>query len=50
LGHESITTTHHYVEANILMKEKALSKLSDPGGKMVRYKAEDKLLAFLDSL
>ncbi len=50
LGHESIITTHHYVEANLLMKEKALSKLSDPGGKMVRYKAEDKLLAFLDSL
>lgn len=51
LGHESITTTHHYVEADLLMKEKALSKLSDPGGKMmVRYKANDKLLAFLESL
>lgn len=50
LGHESIITTHHYIQANLLMKEKALSKLSDPGGKMIRYKANDKLLAFLESL
>lgn len=29
LGHESPTTTHHYVEANLAMKEQALAKLQD---------------------
>jgi site-specific recombinase XerD len=50
LGHEGITTTHHYVEADISMKENALSKITDPKTKSVRYKPNDKLLAFLDSL
>jgi integrase len=27
LGHESTTTTHRYVEANLQMKEKALARL-----------------------
>ncbi len=30
LGHESPTTTHQYVEANLAMKEKALARLQDP--------------------
>jgi hypothetical protein len=28
LGHESTTTTHRYVEANLQMKEKALARLA----------------------
>ena len=27
LGHESMTTTHQYVEADLAMKKKALAKL-----------------------
>jgi len=50
LGHEDITTTHHYVEADITMKEKALNKLTDPRVKSRRFKPNNKLLAFLDKL
>jgi integrase len=31
LGHESTTTTHRYVEADLAMKEKALARLEAPG-------------------
>ncbi len=30
LGHESPITTHHYVEADLAMKERALAKLQEP--------------------
>jgi len=30
LGHESTTTTHRYVEADLAMKEKALARLQEP--------------------
>ena len=30
LGHESATTTHRYVEADLAMKEKALARLEPP--------------------
>ena len=50
LGHEGIVTTHHYVEADITMKEEALGKVVDPKTKSKRYKPSDKLLAFLDAL
>jgi len=50
LGHESPTTTHQYVEANLAMKEKALAKLDDPNVKVRRYRAPDKLIEFLNHL
>lgn len=50
LGHESPTTTHHYTEANLAMKEKALAKLQDPNTPAKRFKATDSLLEFLKSL
>ena len=50
LGHESPTTTHHYTEANLAMKEKALAKLQDPGTASKRFKATDSLLEFLKTL
>jgi site-specific recombinase XerD len=50
LGHESPETTHLYVEADLAMKEQALKKLQDPPGKTVRFRAGDRLLAFLDAL
>ena len=32
LGHESMNTTHRYVEANLAMKEKALARLEAKAG------------------
>lgn len=50
LGHESTTTTHRYVEADLAMKEKALARLEAPDTKMHRYKAPDSLMRFLQTL
>ena len=50
LGHESIATTHLYIESDLAMKDRALKKLHDPSLKCVRYQASDSLLAFLESL
>jgi site-specific recombinase XerD len=50
LGHESPTTSHHYTEANLAMKEKALARLRGPGEKLPRFRASDSLLAFLKTL
>jgi hypothetical protein len=38
LGHESVNTTHRYVEANLEMKEKALARLDEPKTKLRRYR------------
>jgi len=50
LGHESLETTHVYVEADLAMKERALSKLPPPNSPLRRFKADDELLGFLASL
>jgi site-specific recombinase XerD len=50
LGHESTGTTHHYVEANLAMKDEALARLSDIPTKDVRFRPKDDLLSFLESL
>jgi integrase/recombinase XerD len=50
LGHESMTTTHIYVEADLAMKERALSKLQSPAIKPLRYRPPDQLLQFLQNL
>jgi site-specific recombinase XerD len=50
LGHESATTTHRYVEADLAMKEKALGRLEAPDTKMRRYTAPDSLIRFLQTL
>lgn len=50
LGHESPTTTHLYVEADLGMKQRALEKLQPPKSRGVRYRPDDHLLAFLDGL
>jgi hypothetical protein len=44
LGHESPTTTHHYVEADLAMKERALARLQEPDTNIRRYHAPDSLL------
>jgi len=50
LGHESPTTTHQYVEADLAMKEKALARLQDPGTPVRRFRPTDSLLKFLKTL
>jgi site-specific recombinase XerD len=50
LGHESIETTHMYVEADLAMKEQALQKLTPHEALLPRFKADDPLLEFLASL
>jgi len=50
LGHEDTATTHIYVEADLAMKEAALRRLDEPSLKPVRFKAPDRLLAFLEAL
>jgi site-specific recombinase XerD len=50
LGHESIETTHQYVEANLAMKDRALSKVEEIPVKRIRYRPNEKLLQFLDDL
>jgi site-specific recombinase XerD len=50
LGHESVNTTHRYVEANLAMKEQALAKLEAPSLKLNRFRAGDELMKFLRAL
>jgi site-specific recombinase XerD len=50
LGHESMNTTHRYVEADLAMKEKALARLESPNTKMRRFRAPDSLMRFLQTL
>ena len=50
LGHESPTTTHIYLEADMAMKEEALSRLQPIEATSSRYRPPDQLLAFLQSL
>lgn len=50
LGHESVTATHRYVEADLATKERALSRLQEPTTASVRYRPDDSLLAFLETL
>lgn len=50
LGHESVETTQMYIHADIQLKEQAMAKtkpLTAPAG---RYRPNDELLAFLESL
>jgi integrase/recombinase XerD len=50
LGHESIETTHVYLEIDLAHKEQALHKLAPVEGPLARFTAPDPLLAFLTSL
>jgi len=50
LGYESIETTNAYLHASLAMKEKALEKVMPMDTPFRRFRADDRLLAFLESL
>ncbi len=50
LGHESVETTHGYIEADLTMMENAMGKLAPAGSAPGRFKASDDLSAFLAAL
>jgi len=50
LGHADLRTTHHYLEADIEMKRRALEKCTIGDAAPPRYQPKDKVLALLDEL
>lgn len=50
LGHENITTTHHYIEADLKMKKEALKVIQEPCFKKTKKIIDNKLLSFLEGL
>ena len=50
LGHESVETTQIYLDANLRIKEEALSKIMPINTKAGRYQPDDDLMAFLKGL
>jgi integrase/recombinase XerD len=50
LGHESIETTQSYLHADMALKEKALARIANTKTIPKRYRPNDQLLAFLESL
>ncbi len=48
--HADPATTHQYLEADLATKEAALQRLTAPAQQVTRYRAKDKLLAFLEEL
>ena len=50
LGHESIETTHMYLQADLARQEQALEKLGPIAGEWQRFQADDPLLTFLNAL
>jgi site-specific recombinase XerD len=50
LGHESPTTTHMYLEADLSMKERTLNRLQPAGASLGRYRPPDQLMQFLQDL
>jgi integrase/recombinase XerD len=50
LGHESVETTQIYTHADLRLKEKALARVAATIPAAGRYRPDDSLLAFLESL
>lgn len=50
LGHESVETTQMYVHADMRLKEKALARVAPTTLRPGRYRPDDALLSFLESL
>jgi integrase len=50
LGHESTETTQIYIHADMRLKEKALAHVVAPDTNPGRYRPDDQLLTFLETL
>jgi integrase/recombinase XerD len=50
LGHESVETTQVYMHADMRLKEKALARVASTSSRPGRYRPDDALLSFLESL
>ena len=50
LGHESAETTQMYLHASLELKEQALARTAPHDLPAGRYRPDDRLLAFLNSL
>jgi site-specific recombinase XerD len=50
LGHEQVSTTSIYLHADMRQKERAIARAQPPNVTPGRYRAPDKLLAFLEAL
>jgi integrase/recombinase XerD len=50
LGHENVTTTQIYLQADTALKQRALDRTTPPNTTPGRYKPSDQLLAFLETL
>lgn len=50
LGHEKVETTQVYIHADMKLKEQALNKVTHNNVKLKRFRPDDELLEFLNSL
>jgi integrase len=50
LGHESVTTTQIYLQADMTLKQQALDRTTPPTTQPGRYQPPDQLLTFLEAL
>jgi len=50
LGHENVETTQVYIHADLRLKEAALARVATTASKPGRYRPDDSLLAFLETL
>lgn len=50
LGHVSLNTTHHYIEADVEMKRRALARCDVTLAKAMPYRPSDSVLSILESL
>jgi integrase/recombinase XerD len=50
LGHENVTTTRIYLEADLELKQRALDRTTPTATSPGRYRPPDKLIAFLEAL
>jgi integrase/recombinase XerD len=50
LGHAQERTTHVYLHADLEHKQRTLDRITPPDGHPGRYRAPDRLLAFLEGL
>jgi len=50
LGHETLDSTNKYLHADMDLKRRALDRTTPTHAKPGRYRAPDRLLAFLESL